>query len=116
MSITVEERALPARRVPSLRRVVPNDEAEGPLWGEFMATLQSPGASQPPFGKLWGTTYFDAEYREADVDIALWAELTGPYDPPTGFTIEEAPEQRVAWTTMYGSYDHMDATTDAIAE
>ncbi len=115
MSITVEERTLPARRVLSLRRTIPNYQAEGPLWGEFNALLAAAGKS-PQFGKTWGTTYFDTEYRETEVDVAIWGELTGPFDPPAGLTVEEVPAQRVAWATMYGDYAQMDTVTDAVAE
>ncbi|MDR1214149.1 MAG: MerR family transcriptional regulator [Propionibacteriaceae bacterium] len=115
MPITVEERTLPARRTLALRRVIPDFAAESELWQEFGRHLGAPDGPPPSrLGPLWGATYFDGEYRDSDVDVSIWAQLQGDLTPLAGFTLEQTPEQRVAWATLYGSYEQMDSICQAI--
>jgi DNA-binding transcriptional MerR regulator len=115
MSITVETRTIPAHRALQLRRTIPTYNHEGELWAEFGQFLQAPGT--PPmsqFGPLWGATYFDPDYREADADVAIWAEVRGEVTPPAGFALVDRPAQEVAWATLYGAYDGVSAVSEAI--
>jgi len=63
------------------------------LWGEFDAFLRQPGAPQlSQFASRWGTTFFDPDYRESDVDIAIWGEFAGEFTPQGDFQIIEFTE------------------------
>ena len=106
MPVTVQERDFPALRVLALRRVIANYQAEGEMWGEFAAFMQTPGAPQmSQFIGRWGATYFDPDYREADVDVAIWGEFAGEFEPRGDFQILDFPAQRVAWATLVGPYE-----------
>ena len=113
MSITVEERTIPAMRQLSLRRTIANYAAEGELWYEFDRLVKS-STALPPLGSRGGATYYDEDYREADVDVAVWCELTDDYTAPEGLVVESLPERRVAWATMYGPYEQTTAVCEAI--
>jgi DNA-binding transcriptional MerR regulator len=115
--IVVGERRIPTMRTLSLRRIIPNWDAEGGLWHDFGTLLSSgDGPLMARLGKMWGATYWDAEYREAECDISVWVDLLGDYEPPPPYTVEELPEARVAWATLFGSYDLMPQVTEAIGQ
>lgn len=114
MSITVEERTLPALPVLTLRRTIPSYDAEGELWGELMAALGPGGADPSRLGRLAGATFHDDDYREHDVDVAVWMEYHGDYHQTGDITRARFPEQRVAWATLYGPYDGIGAVFEAI--
>ncbi|MDR0283572.1 MAG: MerR family transcriptional regulator [Propionibacteriaceae bacterium] len=112
MSITVEERTVPALTVLSLRRTIPTYAAETELWYEFDRLAKS--GTTPPYGARAGATYFDDDYRETGVDVAVWVELTKEFVPPTGLAVEQIPARRVAWATMYGAYEQTAAVCEAV--
>ena len=105
MSITVDVRTVPAMRILSRRRVIADYHAEGDAWvacGEAMAAKH---VNPADFGTVWGATFYDDDYREHDVDIALWGEFHGDYVSDDDFTLEELPERKVAWARMVGPTD-----------
>lgn len=113
--VAVQERDFPALRVLALRRTIRDYAAEGGLWAEFGSLLGSPGS--PPmsqFGPRWGATYFDPDYREAEVDVAVWGEFSGAFEPAGDFLVTEFPSQKVAWATLVGPYDGVGAVSEAI--
>ena len=114
MSITVEAHTVPVRRALSLRRTVADYHAEGELWAEFGRHAMAKGKAGAPFGKTFGATFFDPDFKESDVDMAVWAELTGQFDPPEGFAVVEQPAQLVARATLYGSYEQTGTVCQAI--
>jgi len=114
MSYPVEQRTIPARRVLSLRRTVANYHAEGELWGEFARLTMPEGKGLGPFGQTFGATFFDPDFKEAYVDMAVWGELTKEVAPPAGCVVADLPAQQVAAATMYGSYEQTGAVCQAI--
>jgi DNA-binding transcriptional MerR regulator len=115
MPITVERRTFAPMRTLMLRRTVANFAAEAELWQDFGQIFTGPNAvPMSKFGRTWGATYFDTDYRDTDVDIAVWAEFAEDIDLPEGFAFVEMPEHDIAWATMYGSYDQMGPTCEAI--
>jgi len=115
MSITVTERDFPAIRVLALRRTIANYHAESELWAEFAQTLQTPGApTMTQFTGRFGATYFDPDFRESDVDVAVWAEFADPFTSCGNLEIIEFPAQKVAWATLAGSYEGTGAVCAAI--
>lgn len=73
----VSIRSVPAYRILSLRRVVPDYYSEGLLWKEMVEFAQQNGCSisNQPFA-----VYHDSEYKESDVDIEICSpvKVTGP--------------------------------------
>jgi len=113
--VSVGERVFPALRVLLLRRTVADYPAEGELWADLRTLLAGPGGVDPDeFGGSIGATYFDEEFRDEDVEMAIWREYAGAFAPRSGFEIAALPAQRVAWATHRGGFDTIGLTTEAI--
>lgn len=111
----VDEREYPASRVLLLRRTVACYPAEGELWADLRTLLASQSGVDPSgFGELIGATYFDAEYRDEDVEMAIWRDYDGPFVPRDGFEVVDFPVQQVVWTTHYGGFETMGRATEAL--
>jgi DNA-binding transcriptional MerR regulator/predicted transcriptional regulator YdeE len=111
----VAERVFPAARTLHLRRTVACYPAEGELWADLSELLTQPDGVDPAlFGGLIGATYFDEEFRDGDVEMAIWRDYSGSFTPRDGFDIVELPAQRVAWTTHRGSYDAIGRAIEAL--
>ncbi len=110
--LDVRERIFPSVRVLLLRRTVADYPAEGDLWTGFrepVATLSA--GDHGVFGDVGGATYFDDEYRDAHVEMAIWREYRGDTVPRGGYEIAELPEQRVATVTHRGAFDTLSTAT-----
>ncbi|MCL2423767.1 MAG: MerR family transcriptional regulator [Micrococcales bacterium] len=117
MPVTVEERTVEAMQVISLRRTVPSYTAEGDLWAEFSQILKGPAAlPMSQLGRRAGATFYDTDFRETDIDMSVWWELTGDVDVPAPFTVRSVGAQRVAWATLYGPYEGTGAVCQAIGD
>jgi DNA-binding transcriptional MerR regulator/effector-binding domain-containing protein len=115
--VAVGERVFPALRVLRLRKTVADYPAEGELWADLRGLLAVPSGLDPAgFGAAIGATYFDEEYRDADVEMAIWREYRGAFAPRDGFEVIELPEQKVAWATHRGGFETISQTTEAIGE
>jgi DNA-binding transcriptional MerR regulator len=111
----VGERVVPALRVLYLRRTAADYPAEGELWADLRKLLADPaGPDAALFGDVVGATYFDDDYRDADVEMAIWREYRGAFSPRDGFEVVQLPEQRVAWTTHRGDYETISRATEAV--
>ncbi|MDQ1124721.1 MerR family transcriptional regulator [Microbacterium trichothecenolyticum] len=111
----VGERIFPAVRTLWLRRTVACYPAEGELWDDLRDLLAHPDGVDPArFGDLVGATYFDEEFRDDDVEMAIWRDYDGPFTARDGFEIVELPEQRVAWTTHRGDFDTISNATETL--
>jgi len=113
--MTVGERVFPAARVLRLRRTVACYPAEGELWADLRELLSRPdGADPASFGDLIGATYFDDEFRDDDVEMAVWRDYAGTFAPRGGFEIVDLPAQRVAWTTHRGGFETIGGATETL--
>lgn len=109
--LDVLERTFPALRVLYLRRTVADYPAEGPLWVNFRGPVAELTSRDPTaFGDVGGATYFDDEYRDADVEMAIWREYHGA-SVPEGYEVVELPEQRVATVTHRGGFETISEAT-----
>jgi effector-binding domain-containing protein len=114
-SIVVAEREFPSLRVLLTRRTVADYPAEGELWADLRRLLARPGGvDRAELGGTIGATYFDEEFRDEDVEMAIWREFTGESPKGTDFDVALLPPQRVAWATHHGGFDTIAATTEAI--
>lgn len=117
MPIAVEERTVPAMQVIALRRTIADYGAEGDLWAELGQIVKGPSAlPMAQLGQHVGATFYDTDFRENDIDMAVWWELAGDYDGPGDFQRMTIPEQRVAWATLYGPYEGTGAVCQAIGD
>ena len=115
MRFSVGEKLLPAVRVLYLRRTVADYPAEGDLWAEFAGLEAAQGAIDATLlGGLIGATYFDEDYRDDDVEMAIWREYSGDLNVATDFEIVDLPPQRVAWTTHRGDFSTLDRATASL--
>jgi len=113
--IAVQERDFPSLRVLLTRRTVADYPAEGELWADLRRILARPGGvDSAELGETIGATYFDEEFRDEDVEMAIWREFTGEAPKDTGFEVALLPAQRVAWATHRGGFDTIAVTTEAI--
>lgn len=111
----VGERMFPAARVLQLKRTVACYPAEGELWADLRTLMTSAAGVDPSgFGDLIGATYFDDEYRDEDVEMAIWRDYRGSLEPRSGFELVDHPAQAVAWTTHHGGFDGIHRATESI--
>lgn len=114
-SFTVGEKLLPAVRVLYLRRRVADYPAEGDLWGELAEVQAAPAAIDATLlGDLIGATYFDEDYRDEGVEMAIWREYSGSLSSAGDVEIVELPSRRVAWTTHRGDFSTLDRATASL--
>jgi DNA-binding transcriptional MerR regulator len=113
--LVVGEREFQGSRVLLLRRTVACYPAEGELWADLRTLLASQSGVNPSrFGELIGATYFDAEYRDEDVEMAIWRDYDGPFIPRDGFEVVDLPAQQVAWTTHHGGFETIGRATETL--
>lgn len=110
----VSIRPIPAYRVLSLRRLVPNYYSEGELWNELsaFASAQNIEMTNHTF-----SIYHDTEYRETDVDIELCAivKKTEKVKAPFHFRMTEAVPY-MACTMVYGDFSNIRNAYAAFAQ
>lgn len=104
---------LPQMTVAGLRRIIANYHEEGVLWREIMPLLEKSGARLPD-GGIGGATYYDADYREADVDVEVWLQVAAPFDAAPPLECRTLPAQRIVTATVRGDYSQMPTATTAI--
>jgi len=104
---------LPQMEVAGLRRTIADYHAEGLLWQEIMPLLEKSGARLPD-GAIGGATYYDADYREADVDVEVWLQVSEPFDATPPLERRTLPAQRIVTATVRGDYSQMPTATTAI--
>lgn len=102
-SVLIKE--VPAQKVFSLRRRVPDYYAEGQLWKEMGAFVHANNicVSQNTF-----TIYHDLDYRETDVDMEVCAPVKELAESRDGFTFREAEAvAKMACTMVYGPFENI---------
>lgn len=115
--VEVSEQTFSGLPVLWLRRTVADYPAEGELWANLRELLAEPGGVAPgALGSVVGATYFDEEFRESDVAMAIWREYRGAFEPREGFELIELPDQKVARATHHGGYETISGVTQAVGE
>lgn len=113
MNYNVVYKTIPARKVMSIRRVMPSYQDEGILWGEMFGQAQQMNVrlTNPPMGV---SVFHDAEYKEENVDVEIQSSVEGNYADMDTVRFYEAPAVNVASVTFRGAYDQMNKVTQAI--
>lgn len=110
---SVAVKAVPGCKVFSLRRILPDYYAEGPLWKE-LATLTGDidtDSSIQPF-----TIYHDPEYKDRDVDVEICAPVLPETERVEGVTCRRTEaEPLMAYTMAYGPFENIDGVFQAFA-
>lgn len=104
---------LPEMTVASLRHTIPGYGAEGVLWQELMPLLEQSRVSFPADG-ISGASFHDPDYRESDVDVEVWMQVTETFRPVAPLSCRTEPERRVVTATLRGDYSQMPEVTGAI--
>lgn len=117
MSITVNLRTMPPMLLAELRGTIPTYSDESLLWKGLWDVIMGPDAPCcTSSSRRFGSTYYDEDYCESDVDISVWAEVSEPFEPVGGVECIQMPEQKVAWATLYGPYEGTSAVAEAIGK
>ncbi|MGX6978401.1 MerR family transcriptional regulator [Vagococcus elongatus] len=109
----ISVRELPERNVMSIRRPLPEFDAEGLLWQELYEEFlaQEVTFSTPPFGISY---YHDSEYKEENVDVEIQSSVIGEYadTDKVKFFTQEAEE--IASVVFQGDFSQMPLITTAL--
>ncbi|MNI27791.1 Multidrug-efflux transporter 1 regulator [compost metagenome] len=115
MDYHVTAKEIPKRKVISTRKVIPSYAQEGILWGilggEFAA--QHVKIAEPAYVTA---IFHDLEYQESNVDIEVQTAVVGNYKDTPQVIFKETAEVQVASVMFNGSYDQMQAVTEAAAQ
>ncbi len=101
-----------AQTVASLRRVIANYAAQGPLWGELMGYVQQHGG-QPCGPGL--CIYHDDGFKEEDVDVEIAVPITGALPSGDEVRVWQLPAaESVAALVLHGSFAQIGEAYEAI--
>lgn len=115
MDIDVRQIHMPEMIVASLRRVLASYGDEGALWQEIGPLMAASGVGMPDHGEgVGGATFYDAEYRESDVDVEVWLQVPSSFTPVAPLECRIIAPREVVVATLRGSYDGMPEVTAAV--
>ncbi len=109
----VNQKTMPEMIIASLRGVVPTYYDEKDLWERMVPLLQQSGVSFPA-GGLAGATYHDADYKENDVDIEVWMQVTESFTPVPPLQCRVEPAREIVTATLRGDYSQMPSVTGVL--
>jgi len=112
-TIDVTVAHLPEMTFASLRRTLPGYGDEGLLWQDLVPLAARSGAELAP-DRISGATFHDPEYRETDVDVEVWMQVTAPFAPVAPLSCRHQPAQEIVTATLVGDYSQMPVVTGAI--
>lgn len=101
----VSIKSIPSYKVLSLRRIVPDYYAEGLLWKEMAAFAQD---NNIQISNSSFTIYYDADYKENDVDMEVCAAVDKMGKNMNGFTYRNTEAVEImASTLVYGPFENI---------
>lgn len=115
MKYNVVLKTIPARKVMSVRSVIPSYYEEGMLWQELYQEAMNQQVKSDKNG-LGMAIFHDQEYKTENVDVEVQSPVIGEYQDTDKIKFLIAPEAEVASVTFQGSYEQMNAIGQAIAE
>ncbi len=96
---------IPACKVVSRRRVIPEYNQEGILWGELSDFVQR---NEIPCGDASFAVYHDQDYKEKDVDVEVVMAVKTLQEDREGFTFREMePVNQMASLMVNGPYENI---------
>ncbi len=100
--------------VASVRRVVPNYQAIGTLYGELFGALGPTGALTTGQMPLTAALYHDEGYKEGDVDVEAVAFLKQPWPLTLPVKVYELPGGTMASLVHKGAYNRFSQAYEAM--
>ena len=98
-------KSIPSYQVLSLRRIVPDYYAEGLLWIEMSAFAEE---NNIQISNSSFTIYYDADYKEKDVDMEICATVDKMGINMNGFTYRNTDAVEIMATTLvYGPFENI---------
>lgn len=116
MEYTVVLKEIPARKVASVRGILPEYAQEGMLWGKLYEDFHKLGGVKQPKDPLMVAMFHDKEFKEHDADVEVQTEVEGNYTDSENIHFYTVPKVQVASVTFNGSYDQMGKVTEAAAQ
>lgn len=104
---------LPEMTVAALRDTIPTYPDEALLWQRLMPALGAAGAAFPA-DAICGATFFDPDYRECDVDVEVWLQVSGACDVQAPLVCRAEPAREVVTARLLGDYSQMEVVTSAL--
>lgn len=108
MSTTITRTTLPARRVASLRGVIPAYDDEGLLWQRLGAALEASGAV-PAADASAVAVFHDEGFVEHDPDVEVQLDVVGPFAATGGVRCVGEPAVDAAVAELRGPYEGVGA-------
>lgn len=108
MSTSITRTVLPARRVASVRDVVPVYGDEGLLWRRLAAGCAAAGARTAPEA-LAVAVFHDEGFVEHDADVEVQLDVVAPFTSTDEVRYAEIPELDVVTGELHGPYEGMGA-------
>lgn len=115
MNYNVVLKEMPERYVASVRKVIPQYNQEGMLWGILMKEL-APLNVQDDTPCYTLAIYHDREYKENNVDVEVQKSLKGKYENTENIVFKTEPAMLIASATYKGSYDKINEVNEAVAK
>ncbi|WP_459503436.1 MerR family transcriptional regulator [Bacillus sp. C1] len=115
MSYYVSMKEIPARRVASVRKVIPTYHCENTLWDILVQEirLQHIDIGNPRYGLA---IFHDHEYKEKDVDVEIQMNVAGEYKNTKDVMFKHVDSSLVASITVNGNYEQIPAVNEAAAK
>ena len=104
------------QRVAGVRRVLPNYQAVGVLYGELFGALGPAGALGRGEMPLTAAVYHDEGYKDHDVDVEAVAFLKQPVPLPPPVTVYDLPGGTMASLVHNGAYNRLSQAYAAIVK
>jgi effector-binding domain-containing protein len=103
------------QRVAALRRVLPNYQSVGTLYGELFGALGPAGVLSTGDMPLTGAVYHDDSYKESDVDAeaVVFLKPSAPAAIP-GVNVYELPGATMASLVHHGAYNRFSQAYTAL--
>ena len=114
MHYNVTLKTLPERYVASVRQVIPSYRQEGMLW-EMLYQETGPQKVRPAAPAYALAIFHDEGYKESDVDVEIQTTVMGTYEDTEHVIFKKADSILMASSTYKGSYEHITAVNEAVA-
>ena len=106
LKYNVNVKDMPAKKLASLRKVIPAYQDEGMLWGMLMKEIapQNPKFTTPSYRTA---IYHDKEYKENNPDIEIQMAVEGSYEDTENVKFVNIDAMKVASVMMKGGYEQI---------
>lgn len=116
INCNVTLKCIPAYKVLSLRKTIPNYFTEAELWQEMSAFIEHEGLDIPP-NNLCFAIYHDLEHKDTQVDVEVCVVVNQTNKSRAGFTFRETEKiEAMACAMVYGPFENIASAYHSLAE